>query len=65
MKKNSWVIRNGRTTEVTTGIVNDMERITSCENGDIVSVEVKVFGIWNEFVRYGDSGSVVVGALVG
>lgn len=68
MKKDSWVIKNGRTTGVTTAVVNDMGRFVSWENEDIESVEVGVFGLSSEFIHYGDSGSFVVdwrGALVG
>lgn len=68
VKKDSWVIKNGRTTGVSSAIVNDMGRVVSWENEDIESVEMEVFGLASEFIHYGDSGSFVVdrrGALVG
>lgn len=50
------------------GVVNDMGRIVSWDNENIESVEVEVFGLSNEFIHYGNSGSFVVdrqGTLVG
>lgn len=70
MKKDSWVIKNGRTTAVTSGIVNSMTRTIQWNNSSLLkeSAEVEVIGLTDVFAHYGDSGSFVcdeTGSLVG
>lgn len=70
MKKDSWVVKNGRTTAVTSGKVNSMTRTIQWDSSFLLkeSEEVEVIGLTDVFAHYGDSGSFVcdeTGALVG
>lgn len=69
MKKDSWVVKNGQTTAVTSGKVNSMTRTIQWDNSSLLkeSEEVEVIGLTDVFAHYRDSGSFVcdeTGALV-
>lgn len=69
IRPGSWVAKTGRTTGVTSGIVNQMRRFIHWEqHGDFCSEEVEVLGLAEDFADRGDSGSFVMnvsGELVG
>ncbi|MCJ1347168.1 hypothetical protein MMC31_005389 [Peltigera leucophlebia] len=70
MSKGSWVVKRGRTSGTTTAIVNGMTRTVKWdrESSELVSREVEVYGMTDDFAFSGDSGSFVCdhnGALVG
>ena len=69
LQLDSWVAKTGRTSGVTSGVVNNMQRLVHwLEYGDLVSKEVEVMGLVTNFASAGDSGSMVtdeLGNLVG
>ena len=69
IKKDSWVAKTGRTSEVTAGFVNEMKRIVNWEQyKDYCSEEVELIGLGNDFAQLGDLGSMMTnssGELVG
>lgn len=69
MQKGSWVTKRGRTSDVTSGYVNRMARQVRWEqHGGMMSEELEVIGLTQNFAEGGDSGSMVMnaaGELVG
>ena len=72
MAVNDWLIKNGRTSGVTTGFVNRMGREVNWGTVEMTSCEAEVIGQANNFANYRDSGSMVtnqhgnmVGLLIG
>lgn len=67
IRPGSWVVKNGKSTGVTSGKVNRLTRLVQWENQQ-ESEEVDVVGLTKNFAQAGDSGSFVVdedGNLVG
>ena len=64
-----WVCKNGRSTNITAGEVNRMDRVINWEeHPGFISSEVDVLGLGDDFGAPGDSGSAVFnadGELVG
>jgi hypothetical protein len=66
-KKGDWVAKRGRTTAVTSAIVNRMDRTVQWASGK-TTVEIELMSPWGDIVAGGDSGSIVTnsqGELVG
>lgn len=60
MKQDSWVAKTGRTSGVTSGIVNSMKKFVHWQqHGTFCSEEIEVIGLGKDFARGGDSGSIV------
>lgn len=67
IRPGSWVVKNGKSTGVTSGRVSRLTRLVQWENQQ-ESEEVDVVGLTKDFAQAGDSGSFVVdedGNLVG
>lgn len=60
-KKGDWVAKTGRTTGLTSGIVNRMDRRVQWEPGK-TTVEVELMSPFGDIVASGDSGSIVTNA---
>lgn len=69
VEKGSWVAKTGRTSRVTSGFVNRMDRVVNwAQYGGFHSEEIEVIGPGRDFAAGGDSGSMVTnssGELVG
>ena len=68
-EKDTWVAKCGRTSGHTSGTINSMTRRVAWHNQEgLVTDEIEIFGIVDDFCRKGDSGSLVTdaqGNLVG